>query len=49
MEFIKREGNYKRGHGGIRSKLEVERERERVILFQVLLKLMLTYGKGRTW
>jgi hypothetical protein len=25
------------------------RERKRVSLFQVLLKLVLTYGKGRTW
>jgi hypothetical protein len=45
MEFIKRKGNLKRGHGGTRWKLETER----VSLFQMLLKLMLTYGKGRTW
>jgi hypothetical protein len=38
-----REGNYKRGHGGTRWKLEAERES----LFHVLSKLMLTYAKGR--
>jgi hypothetical protein len=38
---------YKRSHGGTRWKLEVGRES--LSLFQVLLKLMLTYGKGRAW
>jgi hypothetical protein len=37
-----REGNYKREHGGCRWNLEAER----ASLLQVLLKLMLTYGKG---
>jgi hypothetical protein len=41
-----RKGNYKRGHDGTRSKLAAERAR--LSLFQVLLKLMVTYGKGRT-
>jgi hypothetical protein len=40
------EGNYKREHGGTRWKLEAENAHS---LFQVLSKLMLTYGKGRTW
>jgi hypothetical protein len=40
-----REGNYKRAQWG-----QVEAEsRERLSLFQVLLKFNLTYGKGRTW
>jgi hypothetical protein len=34
-------------HGGSRWKLEGEREG--LPLFLVFLKLMLTYGKGRTW
>jgi hypothetical protein len=42
MEFIK---SYKRGHDGTKWKLEAES----LSLFWVLLKLMLTGGKGRTW
>jgi hypothetical protein len=55
-----RDGNYKRGlvrPGGSWKQRERERERERerkrerdcLSLFPVLLTLMLTYGKGRTW
>jgi hypothetical protein len=45
MEFIKtREGNYKRGHSWTRCKLEAKR----ALVFQELLKLMLTYKKERT-
>jgi hypothetical protein len=46
MEFIKSYGReLRRGHGGTRWKLEEERES----LLQVLSKLTLTSGKGRTW